>query len=72
MDSSTDSPLLDTSQAASYLRLRPATLERWRAIGEGPTYTKLGRRVVYFQQDLEEFARSRRRVAAAGPAGEGS
>jgi hypothetical protein len=61
MEVETNSPLLDTAQAACYLRLRPATLERWRSIGEGPPFSKLGRRVVYFESDLEEFARSRRR-----------
>lgn len=36
-------------------KLSPRTLERWRWTGEGPRYIKLGGRVVYRLQDIEEF-----------------
>ena len=31
------------------------TLERWRSIGVGPAFLKLQGRIVYREQDLEEY-----------------
>ncbi|WP_420875543.1 helix-turn-helix transcriptional regulator, partial [Pseudemcibacter aquimaris] len=31
------------------------TLERWRWLGEGPAFMKLGGRVVYRVEDIEAF-----------------
>jgi len=36
------------------------TLEHWRWEGIGPSYIKLGRRVVYALTDIEEFERKQR------------
>lgn len=47
--------LLDTKEAADYLRIRPQTLEVWRCHGGGPAFVKLGRRVVYRLESLERF-----------------
>jgi hypothetical protein len=44
-----------TEEAARYLRLRPQTLESWRLKGTGPTFLRLGRRVVYRREALERF-----------------
>ena len=33
------------------------TLERWRWTGEGPRFVKLGGRVVYRLEDVEEYER---------------
>jgi hypothetical protein len=60
-------PFLDTRQAAAYLRLRPATLERWRCVGDGPVFHKFGRRVLYSQDDLDAFADGARRVSTSDP-----
>lgn len=46
---------LDPEAAAEYLGLRPTTLKKWRTIGEGPVYAKLGGRVVYLVEDLNEY-----------------
>lgn len=35
--------------------LSPRTLERWRCLGEGPSYLKIGGRVVYRMEDIETF-----------------
>jgi hypothetical protein len=56
-----ETPFFDTEQAAAYLRLRRATLDRWRSVGGGPAYSKLGARVVYRREDLDDFALKRRR-----------
>lgn len=44
-----------TQQAADYLGCRPKTLENWRALGRGPAYLKLGSRVLYPQQELDDY-----------------
>jgi hypothetical protein len=54
-------------------RLSPRTLERWRWEGIGPHYVKIGGRVVYNLDDVEEYelARVRKCVRvepAANPA----
>ena len=44
--------LLDTTQAAKHLNIRPQTLNRWRHEGNGPPFVKIGSLVRYRQQDL--------------------
>ena len=36
-------------------RISPRTLERWRWLGEGPQYLKIGGRVVYRLSDIESY-----------------
>ena len=49
-------------------RVSPRTLERWRWLGQGPAYLKLGAAVAYPLDDLEALeARRRHEAAAAGP-----
>ena len=35
--------------------ISPRTLERWRWIGQGPRYIKIGGRVVYRVEEVEAF-----------------
>jgi len=56
---------LTAEEAASYLRLAPATLANWRSSGCGPSYLKLGARVVYRRRDLDAWAEARKRESAA-------
>jgi excisionase family DNA binding protein len=51
---------MDTTEAAAYLGLKPATLIRWRLDRRGPTYTKIGNRVKYLRSDLDTYVASRR------------
>ncbi len=46
---------LNQIQLAERWGLSPRTLERWRWIGEGPAHLKLGGRVVYRLEDVEQF-----------------
>ena len=46
---------IDQIQLARRWKLSHRTLERWRWIGFGPSYTKIGRRVVYRLVDVEKF-----------------
>lgn len=56
-----------TPLAADYLGLSPATLETLRIRGGGPTFSKLGRRVVYAREDLDAWLAERRRRSTSDP-----
>jgi predicted DNA-binding transcriptional regulator AlpA len=59
------SEVLTTDQAAAHLALGRSTLEKWRCIGAGPKFIKLGlRRVGYHKTDLDEWIASRPRCAS--------
>ena len=51
--------VLGSKDAASYLGVAHGTLAKWRCLGGGPRYAKLGSRVAYRIADLEEFVESR-------------
>ena len=59
--------LMTTEEAALYVRLSPRTLERYRVTGEGPTYLKNGRRVLYRQADLDQWLENNRRRSTSDP-----
>ena len=61
--------LLTTAEAAAYVGLSPRTLERYRVTGEGPTYLKVGRRVLYRRTDLDKWLdmKVRRSTSDPGP-----
>ncbi len=61
MSTLTTSPLLTPEEAAKWLRATTHSLERWRSAGGGPTFTKIGRRVVYSLADLEAWVARQRR-----------
>jgi len=50
---------LTAHEAAKMVGLAPSTLAKLRLNGNGPTYCKLGRRVVYRRADLEQWLQSR-------------
>lgn len=47
---------LTNDQAASLLGLQPQTLHNWRHQRKGPRYHKIGRRVVYFLEDINKYS----------------
>lgn len=47
--------LLDITEAAERTRMPVATLRHHRHNGTGPRSAKLGRRVVYLEQDLNDW-----------------
>lgn len=60
MEAATMAPdILDTPEAATYIRLSKPTLERLRLTGEGPPYAKLGKAVRYRRADLDAWLASR-------------
>lgn len=56
---------LPVNAAASYLGLSASTLNKLRLTGAGPAYSKLGRRVVYRQSDLDVWLESHRRFSTS-------
>ena len=46
---------LRTKEAAEFLSLSARTLEKHRTYGTGPTYRKIGGRVVYALEDLQAW-----------------
>lgn len=55
--------LFKEATAAKLLNLEPRTLSRWRFMGKGPSYIKIGGAVRYQSTDLENFV-AKGRVAA--------
>ncbi|MCR5879675.1 AlpA family transcriptional regulator [Phenylobacterium sp. J367] len=61
--------LLRTEEAARWLGLSGRTLEKHRCCGTGPSYRKLGGRVVYMVDDLRAWVdEGARRSTARTPA----
>ena len=46
--------------------LSPRTLERWRWLRQGPTYLKIGGRIVYRVEDIEAYESSSLHLADVG------
>lgn len=46
-------------------KISPRTLERWRWLGQGPRYLKVGGRVIYRLEDIIEFEENRLHEADA-------
>jgi hypothetical protein len=50
-------------EAAEYLRISIAQLERWRLDGVGPAYSKPFKAIIYDRADLDEWIASNKRRA---------
>lgn len=54
--------------AARYLGLSASTLAKLRMNGTGPSFSKLGRRVVVYRiSDLDDWIARNRRISTLGP-----
>lgn len=49
---------LSSRELATRWGLKPRTLERWRAVGLGPHFLRLGGRVAYRLEDVEAYEQS--------------
>lgn len=56
---------LDSTGAATFLGLRPRTLDRWRWAGKGPRYRRHGGRVMYAIADLTAWSESQARTSTS-------
>lgn len=52
-------------QLARRWNISPRTLERWRWLGQGPQYLKIGGRVVYRLDDVESYEAQQARSSTA-------
>jgi predicted DNA-binding transcriptional regulator AlpA len=56
MQLSPASQLLDTAQVSNLLNLRAATLKKWRVLGTGPKYVRVGKRTIRYRlADVKRF-----------------
>ncbi|CAK0774758.1 putative site-specific integrase-resolvase [uncultured Gammaproteobacteria bacterium] len=46
---------LNQTELCRRWRLSPYTLERWRWLGQGPRFLKIGGKVLYRLEDIEAF-----------------
>lgn len=60
---------LRTKEAAEFLSLSSRTLEKHRTYGTGPSYRKLGGRVVYSIDDLQAWAQRGAVTSTSDPRG---
>lgn len=51
---------LPTAEAALYIGVARSTLKKWRVTGVGPPYVRVGSKIVYLVEDLDDFLRARR------------
>ena len=59
--------LLTEYEAADALKLKVATLRRWRWSGKGPHFLKLGGAVRYHPEDIYSFIEDARRQSTSDP-----
>ena len=52
--------LFDPDETAAYLRVARQTLAKWRCIGTGPRFVRIGGRIFYDVADLETFIADRK------------
>ena len=55
MQNTTPLTVMTVQQASEYLGLAVSTLNKWRCLGGGPVFIKMGRAVRYRIEDLETF-----------------
>lgn len=65
MSNNAQKRVLKTREAASYCGSSASTLEKLRLNGGGPTYSKIGRRVVYRIEDLDDWLAQHRRKSTS-------
>jgi hypothetical protein len=59
---------LNQAELSRRWKISPRTLERWRWLKKGPTYLKIGGRVVYELSAIEAYEHSQRRPGGSLPA----
>ncbi|GIX10640.1 MULTISPECIES: helix-turn-helix transcriptional regulator [Acetobacterales] len=55
---------LTQSELARRWCLSPRTLERWRWLGQGPRFLKIGGRVAYRLEDIEAYEAAQLRTSS--------
>ena len=58
----TSSKVLSQKDLADRWYVQPRTIYKWRMQGSGPPYVRIGRRVLYRIEDVEEYEKQMRIV----------
>lgn len=58
---------LNQAELSRRWNISPRTLERWRWLGQGPRYVKLGGRVLYRVEDIEAYELQQLHQSTLGP-----
>lgn len=63
-------PILDgfltIAEAAAELHVCKRTLKRWRALGDGPCQTRVGKKIFYHRDDILKWLNEQRGPSATG------
>lgn len=59
--------ILTQEQTAEFLEVSTKTLGQWRWRGKGPRFKKIGRKISYLIEDIEEFEKSQLRYHTSQP-----
>ena len=62
--------LMNVDEAAHFLKCSASYLNKLRLVGGGPTFVKMGAKVVYDPADLSVWVESRKRVSPSDTTGE--
>lgn len=62
------SDYLDENAAAAALHVCTKTLRRWRALGDGPPMTRLGRKVLFRRTAIAEWLAAKEAAVRRKPA----
>lgn len=54
-------------QLAEHWHMSPRTLEQWRWLGKGPKFLKIGARVLYRDEDVEDYEAAQLCQNTSGP-----
>lgn len=57
---------IDSAELAKRYGIHPITVARWRVEGQGPTYTKVGHRVLYAISDVLKWEADRKQRSTQG------
>ena len=58
-------PLQTATEAAELFNISPKSLEKWRCVGGGPRFIRIGRLVRYRAEDLADFIDRNARVSTS-------
>lgn len=60
--------LVDENIAASFLGVTPRALQKWRFLGNGPSFVRISRRAIrYRRQDLIQWSENLIRTSTSDP-----
>jgi len=57
---------VDERHVAAQLQVKPGTLRKWRFLGRGPQFLRVGRSIRYRVEDIESWLASRPRGGETG------